>query len=228
MRCLLIWSELPKPYWDVALLHSNWLRNRTPTSALKGGIPLEAWTGKQQNFEKIHTFGCLVQYLKVGHDKEKHSNKFASKTAYAIFLGMPKNQAGYLLWDPTRSDILVRDDVRFYDDTPGYPRLVLKKNQPKEPRDSDYFTLFPIGDGAATKPPTPNSSATPTDSLPPLLQPTSPIDAIQLSSDTESGAGDDNEEDEGEVDGEPNEGESIADRVAARRRATFAAFGDVL
>ena len=54
------------------------------------------------------------------------------------------------------------------------------------------------------------------------------MDAIQLSSDTESGADDDNEEDEDEVDGEPSQGESIADRVAARRRANFAAFGDVL
>ena len=42
VRCLLIWSELPKSYWDVALLHSNWLRNRQPTSALQGGIPVEA------------------------------------------------------------------------------------------------------------------------------------------------------------------------------------------
>ena len=228
MRCLLIWSELPKPYWDVALLHSNWLRNRTPTSALKGGIPLEAWIGKQPNFEKIHTFGCLVQYLKVGHDKEKQSNKFASKTSYAIFLGMPKNQAGYLIWDPTRSDILVRDDVRFYDDIPGYPRLVLKKNLPKGPRDSDFFTLFPMEDGAAVPPSTPTISAAPADSPPPLLQPASPIDAIQLSSDSESGADDDNNEDEEEDDGEPTQAESIADRVAARRRANFAAFGDVL
>ena len=43
MRCLLIWSGLPKSYWDVALLHANWLRKRLPTSALKGGIPIVEW-----------------------------------------------------------------------------------------------------------------------------------------------------------------------------------------
>ena len=48
---------------------------------------------------------------------------------------------------------------------------------------------------------------------------------IQLSSDTKSGANDDNEEDEGEVDGELNDGESIVERFAARRRAIFVVVG---
>ena len=50
---------------------------------------------------------------------------------------------------------------------------------------------------------------------------------VQLSSDTESGADGDNEE-EGEVDWVTTEGESIADRVSAKRRANLANFGDVL
>ena len=235
MRCLLIWSELPKSYWDVALLHSNWLRNRQPTSALQGGIPIEVWSGKAPSFHNFHTFGCLVQYLKVGHDKDKQSNKFASRTAFAIFLGMPSKQAGYLIYDPLRTGVLVRDDVRFYDDIPGYPRLVTNKlKQPTpQPQDDDYFSLFPMEENAAATPtatiPTPQSeTAIPPPTL--LLQPVTPSDAIQLSSDSESGAQNDNGEDkeEGEVDGGTNIGISIADRVAARRRAHFVSFGDVL
>ena len=81
----MIWSELPKSFWDVALPHANWIRNRSPTSGLKGNLPIEAWTGKESRMRDVHTFGCMVQYLKVGHDKERSSNKFASKTAYGIF-----------------------------------------------------------------------------------------------------------------------------------------------
>ena len=133
MGCLLIWSELPKSYWDVALLHSNWLCNRQPTSALQGGIPIEAWSGKAPSFQKFHTFGCLVQYLKVGHDEDKQSKKFASRTTFAIFLGMPSQQARYLVYDALRTGVLVRDDVRFYDNIPGYPRLVTKKMKQPTP-----------------------------------------------------------------------------------------------
>lgn len=233
MRCLLIWSCLPKSFWDVALLHSNYLRNRSPTSSLKGNIPLEAWSGKKQvGFTKMHTFGCLVQYLKRGPEKGKQSEKFASRTAFGIFLGMPSKQAGYLVWDPQRTGVLVRDDVRFFDNIPGYPRLMSKAaRQPEQPRDDDYFSQFPVDEEAAATPTTPASPSTLAKSAatppPSLLPPVTPIDAIQLSSDTELGAHNDEEDDdEGEVSG--GMGESIADRVASRRRAHFAAFGDVL
>ena len=94
MRCLLLWSEFPKSFWDVAILHANRLRNRTLTSSLKGGVPLTAWTGKQTDLKSLYTFGCLVLYLKVGHDKPT-TGKLAPKTAYGVFLGLPKDQAGF-------------------------------------------------------------------------------------------------------------------------------------
>ena len=230
MRCLLIWSELPKSYWDVALLYANHLRNRQPTSGLKGGIPIEKWSNKPGDFKRLHTFGCLVQYLRVGHDKNKQSEKYASKTSFGIFLGMPSNQAGFLIFDPLRPGMLVRDDVKFFEDVPGYPRLMRKATRDvRPPRDADYFSLFPMEDEAAPALPTsPPDSVEPAVPPPPsLLPPVTPIDMIQLSSDTESGA-DGNNEHEGEVDGVQSNGDSIADRVSARRRAHFASFGDVL
>ena len=57
-----------------------------------------------------------------------------------------------------------------------------------------------------------------------LPAPSSPIEAIQLSSDTESGVHGGEEDGESEAQRE----ESISERVAARRRAQFASFGDVL
>ena len=50
--------------------------------------------------------------------------KYASKTSFGIFLGMPLGQADFLVFDPLRASLLVRRDVRFYDDIHGYPRLM--------------------------------------------------------------------------------------------------------
>ena len=106
MRCLLIWSGLPKSYWDAALLHAHWLRKRPPTSALNGGITIVEWSKKLANLKKIHTLDCLVQYLLIGHDKGRRREKYASGTSFRIFLSMPSSHAGYLIIDPLRTGVL--------------------------------------------------------------------------------------------------------------------------
>ena len=96
------------------------------------------------------------------------------------------------------------------------------------PQDADYFTLFPMGGAPPVVPPPPSPAvasvvAAPTP-LSLLLDPPPLIDAIQLSSDTESGVHGGDEDGGSEVQRE----ESIADMVSARRRAQLASFGDVL
>ena len=91
----------------------------------------------------------------------------------------------------------------------------------QQPMDADYIFLFLDEEeevSAIPTSPTPTSPATlaattgpPPTSLPP---PVTPIDVIQVSSDTESGA--DGNEDEGEVDWVTTQGESIADRVSTK------------
>ena len=124
MRCLRMWSKLPKSYWDVAFIHANWLRNRCPTSSLTGGVPIEKWTGRTIKLDRSHTFGCLVQYLKVGHDKNKQGEKYATRTAFGVFIGLATDQAGYNIFDPLRAGVMVRTDVRFFEEVLGYPRLM--------------------------------------------------------------------------------------------------------
>ena len=138
---------------------------------------------------------------------------------------MPVGQSGFLVFDPTRSGVLVRSDVKFFDDIPGYPRLMSAKARMEAtpPRDDDFFTYFPDEDDAAPVPRPPLANDPPPTSLP---HPITPIDMIQVSDDTELGVDNDNEDEE--VDWVTTQEESIADRVSARRRAHFASFGDVL
>ena len=147
MRCLLMWSKLPKSYWDVALMHANWLRNRTPTSSLTGGIPIEEWTGRQIKMDRSHTFGCLVQYLLVGHDKNKQGDKYAARTAFGVYIGLAADQAGYNIFDPLRAGVMVRTDVRFFEEVPGYPRLMGGRAPQVEAKADEHFLqLFPDTD----------------------------------------------------------------------------------
>ena len=231
MRCLMIWSELPKSFWDVALLHANWIRNKSPTSGVKGNLPIEEWTGKETKMKNVHTFGCLVQYLKVGHDKHKSSEKFASRTAYAIFLGMAQGQAGFLLFDPLRANLVVRTDVKFHDSVPGYPRLI-GKHAPvtRVLADVDFLTLFPSSDHDQIQIADRVRPTLPLVPLSPLPFDVTPIDVIQLSSYTGSavqsqGNGSQDQEVDG---GGGNANESIADRVAARRRVHFVGLVDLV
>ncbi|KMQ91542.1 retrovirus-related pol polyprotein from transposon tnt 1-94 [Lasius niger] len=48
-RCLLIRSGLPPSFWAEAVNTANLIRNRCPTSRLKGRTPYEAWYGKSPN-----------------------------------------------------------------------------------------------------------------------------------------------------------------------------------
>ena len=135
--------------------------------------------------KNVHTFGCLVQYLKVGHDKNRSSENFASRTAYAIFLGTAQGQAGFLLFDPLRANLVVRTDVKFHDSVPGYPWLV-GKHAPvtRAPADADFFTLFPSSDPDQIQIADPVTPTLPLVPLTPLPFDVTPIDVIQLYSDT--------------------------------------------
>lgn len=196
-----------------------------------GGVPIEAWNGTKHDLKMNRTFGCLVQYLKAGVDKDPKSAKFASRTEFGIFLGMPVAQSGFLIFDPKRAGMIVRSDVRFFEDVPGYPRLMSHKARSQEPApvDSDFFTIFPeVDDDDDAPPATPSPTAPPLATTPQALipLPIPPISVVELSDDTDVGGDAGNENDEASWVGD--EDESIADRVAARRRAHFASFGDVL
>ena len=124
--------------------------------------------------------------------------------------------------------------MKFFDDIPGYPRLMSAKakREDEPPRDEYFFTLFPEDDDEVPTPSAPPAAipaAIPISIIPLLIPPPNPvppIDFVQLFDDTEQGT--DSEAEEEEVDWVATEGESIAHRVSARRCAQFASFGDLL
>jgi len=62
-RTLLVHSGVPPEYWDEAIAHANYIRNRVLTRVLKKMTPHEKFWGKKPDMRWMKKFGCLVYVL---------------------------------------------------------------------------------------------------------------------------------------------------------------------
>ena len=60
VRSMLAEAKLPHCFWAEALSTAVYLRNRSPTKAVKGMTPFEAWTGDKPIVEHLRAFGCAA------------------------------------------------------------------------------------------------------------------------------------------------------------------------
>ena len=51
-------SELPKRFWAEALSNATYPCNHSPTNAVQGKTPYEAWIGRKPNVSHLRLFGC--------------------------------------------------------------------------------------------------------------------------------------------------------------------------
>ena len=109
VRSLLSESDLPQSFWAEALSTATYLRNLSPTVAVNGMTPFEAWMGYKPSVSHLRVFGCVC-YAHIPKDKRK---KLDSKAREAIFLGYGKDKKGYRLFDPSCSKIFYSRDVKF-------------------------------------------------------------------------------------------------------------------
>ena len=72
VRAMLADARLPHRFWAEALSTAVYLRNRSPTMAVKGMTPFEAWTGEKPNVEHLRVFGCAA-YAHVAKDEREET-----------------------------------------------------------------------------------------------------------------------------------------------------------
>ena len=77
---MLIDSNLPHKFWVEALSTAAYLKNRSPTKAIDGMTPFEAWTGKKLEVNHLHIFGCEA----FAHISKDERHKLDSKTRKCI------------------------------------------------------------------------------------------------------------------------------------------------
>jgi hypothetical protein len=76
-------AKLPHKFWAETLSTAVYLRNRSPSVAVKGKTPFEALTGQKPNVKHLRVFGCEA-YAHVPKDERK---KLDSKARKCVFLG---------------------------------------------------------------------------------------------------------------------------------------------
>ena len=107
-KAILADSNLPKQLWMEIASTVVYLKNRSPTSAVKDMTPYEAWHKEKPDLSHLQIIGTKA-YVHVPKDLRKKLD-FNAKTG--IFVGYDgRNQ--YRIWDPAKQDVIVFRDVEF-------------------------------------------------------------------------------------------------------------------
>lgn len=106
-RSMLQQANLCKRFWGEAVMTAIYLKNRSPTVALTGCTPEEAWTGSKVDLSHLRVFGCAAYSL----IPEQKRQKLDAKAKSYIFVGYSDTSKGYRLADPSdpRKVILSRN-----------------------------------------------------------------------------------------------------------------------
>lgn len=108
-------ARFPNRFWAEALSMAVYLRNQSPTKAVEGMTPFQAWTAEKPNEEHLRVFGCAA-YVHVTKDKWK---KLDSKSRKCVLLGYGIETKGYRLYDLKRAKVYYSRDVLFNESIHG-------------------------------------------------------------------------------------------------------------
>ena len=86
-RTMLLEARLPEQFWVDAVATAVYILNRSPTKALTGNTPIEAWFGCRPNLSHLRRFGCDA-YL---HVPDAQRTKLKPNARLCCFLGYVPN-----------------------------------------------------------------------------------------------------------------------------------------
>lgn len=108
-RCMLKSKGLPGHFWGEAVSTAVFIINRSPTRALSGQTPYEAWFGERPPVHFMRIFGC------VAHVKNTRPGlkKLDDRSTPTIFVGYEQGSKAYRCYDPHAGRVVVSRDVVF-------------------------------------------------------------------------------------------------------------------
>jgi len=109
VRSILSDAKLPKKFWAEAVSTAVYLRNRSPTSAVQGKTPFEAWTQEKPNAAHLKIFGCLCH----AHVEKDERQKFDAIARKYIMLGYGTETKTYQLYDVEQEKVFFSRVVVF-------------------------------------------------------------------------------------------------------------------
>ena len=93
---LLIAAGLPKFLWPEAVAYVTYVKNRSPTRALKDKTPHEVWTGQKPDVSALQEWGIRCWVLT---DRKKRT-KLDPKSQPMFFMGIAEGTKGWRYYDP--------------------------------------------------------------------------------------------------------------------------------
>lgn len=90
-RCMLQDAGLDRRFWAEALNTSIFIKNKSPSKAVRGTTPEEKWSGNKVNLSNLRIFGCAA-YSMIPKEKRK---KLDAKSKLYIFVGYCGESKGY-------------------------------------------------------------------------------------------------------------------------------------
>ena len=127
VRSMLFNSNLPHSFWAEALSTATYLRNRSPTKAVAGMTPHEAWTGEKPQVSGLRVFGCQA-FVHIPKDDRR---KLDSKSKKCVFLGYGANTKGYRLYDSQTKKVVYSRDVIFNEQKCGFDKPTDSQKEPE-------------------------------------------------------------------------------------------------
>ncbi len=108
-RSMLFHAKMPLHFWADAVNTAAYVRNRCPTSVLKGHTPYETWFKRKPKISHLKVFGCNA-YVHIPKEKRQ---KLEPKSTKCIFIGYADPCKGYRMYDPSTKKVILSRDVKF-------------------------------------------------------------------------------------------------------------------
>jgi hypothetical protein len=170
-RALLKQRGMPAVFWGEAVLTAVYILNRSPTKALDGKTPYEAWHGRKPAVSHLRVFGCLAFAKELGH-----IGKLDDRSTPGVFIGYAEGSKAYRILDPKTQRVRTARDVVFnegrgwtwdkvVDDgsTPTYDDFIV-----------EYVHFEGAGGAGSSSSPSTSTSVPKSPSVPVAVTPTAP------------------------------------------------------
>jgi hypothetical protein len=108
-RCMMKTKQLPGYFWGEVVTTAVHILNRSPTRAVNGKTPYEAWHGRAPAMHYLRTFGC-VAHVKITRPGLK---KLDDRSMKAVFIGYEPGSKAYRCYDPVSKRVIISRDVVF-------------------------------------------------------------------------------------------------------------------
>uniref|UniRef100_I1NXJ5 Integrase catalytic domain-containing protein n=1 Tax=Oryza glaberrima TaxID=4538 RepID=I1NXJ5_ORYGL len=107
-RALLKQRRMPAIFWGEAVVTAVYILNRSPTKALDGRTPYEAWHGRKPAVSHLRVFGCLAFAKELGH-----IGKLDDRSTPGVLIGYAEGSKTYHILDPETQRVRTARDVVF-------------------------------------------------------------------------------------------------------------------